>query len=205
MIGKLTPKQAAFCEQYLVDLNAAAAARRAGYSVRYADREGWRMLRKVEIQEKIGVLMAERAKRVGIEADEVLREIARVAYGSLGDFCTWGPEGVVLRDASLVAPEKLRALESIVHTQNAGGSSTRVRLKNSVGALEMLARHLGLFDKDKVELVESPHDPERLARTLAILQQHGFRIPNAAFAARGKGLEKGLAGGSDGGKPVKHG
>ena len=34
---KLTPKQQRFVEEYLIDLNAAASARRAGYSVRSAD------------------------------------------------------------------------------------------------------------------------------------------------------------------------
>ena len=32
-MAKLTPKQARFCEEYLVDLNATQAAIRAGYSV----------------------------------------------------------------------------------------------------------------------------------------------------------------------------
>ena len=35
-MAKLTPKQARFCEEYLVDLNATQAAIRAGYSVESA-------------------------------------------------------------------------------------------------------------------------------------------------------------------------
>ena len=40
----LTPKQARFIEEYLVDLNAKQAAIRAGYSVKSAHVEGSRLL-----------------------------------------------------------------------------------------------------------------------------------------------------------------
>lgn len=40
-MGKLTPKQARFVEEYLVDLNATAAAIRAGYSWQKLPREGF--------------------------------------------------------------------------------------------------------------------------------------------------------------------
>ncbi len=48
---KLTPKQAAFVNEYLVDLNAAGAARRAGYSERTAAEVGYENLRKPQIKE----------------------------------------------------------------------------------------------------------------------------------------------------------
>ncbi len=45
----LTPKQARFVEEYLIDLNATAAAKRAGYSERTAYAQGQRLLKNVEI------------------------------------------------------------------------------------------------------------------------------------------------------------
>ena len=44
--GKLTEKQKRFVQEYLVDLNATAAARRAGYSEKTADRIGPELLGK---------------------------------------------------------------------------------------------------------------------------------------------------------------
>lgn len=43
----LTPKQARFVEEYLIDLNASDAARRAGYSRKTADEIGRRYLEKL--------------------------------------------------------------------------------------------------------------------------------------------------------------
>ena len=45
----MTAKQRRFVEEYLVDLNASAAARRAGYSPHRADAMGFENLRKPEI------------------------------------------------------------------------------------------------------------------------------------------------------------
>ena len=45
----MTPKQAAFVQQYLVDKNATQAAIRAGYSAKTASSAGERLLRNVEV------------------------------------------------------------------------------------------------------------------------------------------------------------
>src|SRR4051794_4256048 len=71
--GKLTPKQEAFVAEYLTDLNATAAARRAGYSERTAEQAGYENLRKPEIAAAIGAAQASRAGRLEITADDVLR------------------------------------------------------------------------------------------------------------------------------------
>ena len=49
----LTPRQRRFCEEYLVDLNASAAARRAGYSADTARQIGAENLTKPDIQTEI--------------------------------------------------------------------------------------------------------------------------------------------------------
>ncbi|WP_186269840.1 terminase small subunit [Burkholderia gladioli] len=75
---KLTPKQQAFVDEYLVDLNASAAARRAGYSVKTAGQAGERLLKKVEIQAAIAAAMKARAARTEIDQDRIVRELWHV-------------------------------------------------------------------------------------------------------------------------------
>lgn len=72
---KLTAKEAAFVGEYLVDLNAAAAARRAGYSEKTARAIGHILLGKTHIQEAIQAAMNARAERTEITADYVLKTI----------------------------------------------------------------------------------------------------------------------------------
>jgi phage terminase small subunit len=46
---KLTPKQLKFIDEYLIDMNATAAAERAGYSKKTAYSQGQRLLKNVEV------------------------------------------------------------------------------------------------------------------------------------------------------------
>lgn len=71
---KLTPKQEMFCLEYLKDLNATQAAIRANYSEKTAQEQSSRLLSNVIINERIAVLMAERAKAVKVDAEWVLRK-----------------------------------------------------------------------------------------------------------------------------------
>lgn len=76
---ELTDRQARFCEEYLIDLNATQAAIRAGYSEKTANEQGARLLANVSVQEKIAELKAERAKRTEMKQDSVIQELAAVA------------------------------------------------------------------------------------------------------------------------------
>jgi len=76
----LTPKQQRFVEEYLVDLNASDAARRAGYSKRgdTAKQAGFRNLRKPLIQAALAKAQAARAVRTELSQDYVVQELQRI-------------------------------------------------------------------------------------------------------------------------------
>lgn len=67
-----SPLALRFCEEYVVDLNGAAAARRAGYSEKRARIAASELLGMRAVQDRIGVLQAERSERTAITADHVL-------------------------------------------------------------------------------------------------------------------------------------
>lgn len=76
----LTPKRQRFVEEYLVDLNAAAAYRRAGYSVttdHAASVGGARLLANVGIAAAVEAAQAKRAKAVQVSAEWVLQRLVR--------------------------------------------------------------------------------------------------------------------------------
>lgn len=74
----MTPKQQRFVEEYLIDLNATQAAMRAGYSQQTAHSIGHENLSKPEIAEAIAKAAADRAERVKIDADYVLRQAVKL-------------------------------------------------------------------------------------------------------------------------------
>ena len=83
-LRKLTPKQAAFVREYLVDLNATQAATRAGYSAKMAQHIGYQLLQKTPVQAEIQIAMNKRAEIVGLTAADVLRDINLVKADAMG-------------------------------------------------------------------------------------------------------------------------
>ncbi len=79
MSQKLTPKQALFVKEYLIDLNATQAAIRAGYSNKTARQIGEQNLSKLVIQNAIQEALAKRSERTEITADMVLQRLWSIA------------------------------------------------------------------------------------------------------------------------------
>src|SRR5213592_2400199 len=90
----LTSRQRLFVQAYLVDFNAAEAARQAGYSAKTAVMQGSRLYRNVHVRAAITAAMAARAQRLGVKADRVVLEAARLAFADLGRMVRWGKHGV---------------------------------------------------------------------------------------------------------------
>lgn len=162
-MAELTPKQDLFVREYLVDLNATQAAIRAGYSAQYADRIGSELLGKTRVAEAIAVKKAERSAKVGLTAERVLEEYARIAFSDMGDFAAWDSDGVTFMPSSHV---DTRVVAEVKETpMKGGGKALGIKLHDKVGALNAVAKHLGMLpDKVdqsgsvtvKVEYVNSP-------------------------------------------------
>lgn len=146
-----------------MDLNATEAAKRAGYSEKTAYSIGFENLKKPEIQEAIQEAMARRSQRTEITQDRVIQELARVAFANGTDFAkvvseevpvtTTDDEGnlqetmrrvqrVELVDTDRIDPEKRAAIAGIKE----GKHGIEVSSYDKVRALELLGKHLGLFD-----------------------------------------------------------
>lgn len=131
----LTDKQARFVSEYLKDLNATQAAIRAGYSERTAWSTGHQNLQNPKVAEAIGVALAERAERVQIDADYVLRQAVK-----LHERCMQEIEPFTDRHGNHVHDEKGRGL----YVFNAAGAAK---------ALEMVGKHVNVMAfRERVDL-----------------------------------------------------
>lgn len=74
----MTPKQEAFVQQYLVDLNATEAAIRAGYSAKTAYAIGAENLRKPEIAAAITEARRKLAARADFTVDAHMDELVKI-------------------------------------------------------------------------------------------------------------------------------
>lgn len=124
-------------------MNKTQAAIRAGYSPNSAGNIGSELMKKPEIRARIDKAIAERSRRTGVNADRVVRELARLAFvdpTQLVDF----KSGKVLPDAS---EDDRAALAGIKIKKLDTGVEREVKIADKVKALELLGKHVGLFDK----------------------------------------------------------
>lgn len=144
--GKLTEKQQRFVDEYLIDLNATQAAIRAGYSVKTADAIGCENLTKPNIQQAIAEHMAERSRRTGVNQDRVVLELAKIAFVKMTDVVD--SNGRIREDAT---DDDLACIESIKYKESDnefGGSVEReVKIGSKLKALELLGKHLGMWNE----------------------------------------------------------
>lgn len=150
MARKLTDKQKKFVEEYLIDLNATQSAIRAGYSPKTANEQGARLLANVSIQEAISKAMAERSRRTGINQDRIVQELARIAFVKITDVVN--PDGEINTNAS---DDDLACIESykVEDSDSVNGSSSKreVKLASKIKALELLGKHVGMWN-DKIQV-----------------------------------------------------
>ena len=81
----MSEKQKAFCDHYIATMNAAEAARLAGYAEKSARMIGSENLTKPYIKEYIGLRLAEMEEKRVASAEEVLQYLTRVMRGEEKD------------------------------------------------------------------------------------------------------------------------
>ena len=152
---KLTPRQARFIEEYLIDLNATQAAIRAGYSERGAHVRGAELLTNRKVSAAVEKAMAERSERTEITQDQVLKELALIGFANAGDYFDWGPDGVSLLAKDDLTEAQRSVVAEVSQTKTKEGGTIRLKLHDKQAALVNLGRHLGLFtDNLKVNGLE---------------------------------------------------
>lgn len=151
----LTAKQSMFVREYLIDLNATQAAIRAGYSAASADNIGSELLGKTGVAEAVQAGMTLRAAALGITADRVLVEIAKLAFfdpRKLFDD-SGAPIHVSKLDDDTAAA--IAGLDVVTQgNQDVGFAQVlKVKLSDKKASLELLGRHLKLFtDRTEVKV-----------------------------------------------------
>ena len=81
---QLNPKQAQFCQEYVIDHNGTQAAIRAGYSVKSARVKASQLLTKVNIKHCIAEIKAKLAIKMGITQESIAREAEEHRQIALG-------------------------------------------------------------------------------------------------------------------------
>ncbi len=184
MARKLTPRQARFVDEYLIDLNGTQAAIRAGYSAKGAPVRAAELLTNRNVAEAVAEAQAKRSERTQVDADRVLREWLEVATVDARELVQYlrtscadcwedgirddpnpkcrkcggkGRGSVVITDTRKLSPAAAKLYAGV----QVGKDGMKVLLRDRDAAWMAVARHLGMFPT-KVELTGKDDGPVKV-------------------------------------------
>jgi len=143
----LSPRQARFVEEFIVDSNATQAAVRAGYSENTARQQASRLLTKVNVQTAVTKLTKARSQRLEFDADTVLQESANLATTSMAAFVD--DDGYVVGNLRSLPESALACIreltqETVVDRDGNTVIRQKIKLYDRLRALELAGRHVGV-------------------------------------------------------------
>lgn len=180
-MARLTDKQRLFVDEYLIDLNATRAYKAVYKNIKRdetAAAAGARLLRNVEVAEYIDQRMKDREKRIEIDQDMVVVELAAIGFSNTTDYVQVIEEPIIVNGSYVMDPdtgeikkqevvkitptdklpeEKKKAIASIKETRY----GIEVITCDKVRALELLGRHLGMWTH-KVEITGLREEKSKL-------------------------------------------
>lgn len=166
LLARCTRHEQAFILELLADpkLNQRAAYYKAGFKAKNdvtADTQASYVLRKPQVRAAYDALQAERAARFEVRHDRVLQELARIAFADVREL--FDDQNNLksihaLSDdaaAALVSIDVRRGKTTVTTAENGSreeieDSVIKVKAADKIGALALLARHLGMLH-DKVD------------------------------------------------------
>lgn len=157
--GDINLHEALFIEAYLANgFKAAAAARAAKYqglSAKVYGNVGQKVLKRPKVREIIAKRIADKA----MDADEILANWAEIAQADMTDFITLHQIRHPLMDedqlVTIAVPDMAKAAELgklhlVKKCKLDANGNFSLELRDQDAALEKIARHLGMFEKDNV-------------------------------------------------------
>ena len=156
----MTPKQEAFVREYLVDLNATAAYKRAGYTAKgnAAEVNAARLLRNAQVAAAVAEAQGKRAERTQIDADYVLNRLVEIdrmdVLDIMGDDMSLKPvpQWPESWRRYLSGVDIAEMFEGRGDDREMVGILKKIKWPDKVRNLELLGKHIGVQAfKDRIE------------------------------------------------------
>lgn len=142
-----------FCQEYIKDLNGAAAYSRAGFKTKSPDvaaAAASRLLTDVKVSKRVKILKKQQAEQNSIEAGDIIQELMLLGFSDVSRYLVDPKTGEVLPPPD--HPSAMRAVSSIKRRFRLVDGQVRevqveIRLWSKIEALKSLGEHLGVFDQ----------------------------------------------------------
>ncbi|WP_062390922.1 terminase small subunit [Pseudomonas abietaniphila] len=179
---KLDNREARFVDEYLIHLDPCKAALAAGYSATIARSKAYQWVSNSKVKPHVHAAiqnrMEERSEKAGITQERVLQELSRLAFLDIRK--AYNLDGSLkplheLDDDTAAAIAGMEVAE-MGDGENAIGFLKKIKLSDKKGALELVMRHMGMFQpKGQADLDAELKrlEIEKRKAELKLLQQGG--------------------------------
>jgi len=150
---EINQKQLRFCEEYIATRGDLVEAGKACDMSPSACRN---LLRNEKVRNYINARITQLEKKPDIKAttDDIVNEMALLAFSDIKDYMAWGKDYIILRDSNTLPPGSSKAISQIEFIENEYGTLQNRRINRRVilrmhdkkSALDSLAKMLGMYD-----------------------------------------------------------
>lgn len=152
----LSPRQRAFIDAFMVCRNGAEAVRKAGYRCKNPGEYAGLLLRHDPVREEVARREADLRRVSQMEAEEVVTLLSIVGRANIKTYLNgdWS-----LKPLAEIPEALAYAIESVKETTRTTGGKqpetikvVEFKLKDSLAALDKLAKHLGFYKADNEQI-----------------------------------------------------
>lgn len=147
-------KHRRFVEQFLLDLDGAKAAGRAGFRSKNLSHRAWSLKQRPEIARAIEIGQQEMSERVEVKQDKILQEYLNVGFCDIAECFDESGNLKNIHDIPKAIRMAISGIDVIEQFSGDGEDRTvslvkKIRFWDKLKALDALGRHLGLFNADE--------------------------------------------------------
>ena len=144
---ELSPREGRFVEAFLDSGDAEQAAAAAGYAPRLAAAAGRRLLEKPAVSRALEQAYRHRPRLRPVTEQDILGELCAIAFSDFTRFVRVEDGQVRVTDTRDLDYSQRAAIAGIKDT----GKGVEIKLHDKQKALELLAKYLGLFNREETD------------------------------------------------------
>lgn len=151
-LDKLTDKQRRFVDEYCIDFNGTAAARRAGYEYKIAGTLAMNLKMNGDVAKAIDRRRSLLGLKTEITKESIIEQLRKLAYADLRNVVSWGnpsnPYGVALVASDTLTDEAAACVSEVARTKD----GIKIKTHDKAAAVAQLSKMLGYDAPTRLEL-----------------------------------------------------
>lgn len=144
----LTPQQQIFVAEYITDFNGHRSAIAAKYSPKSAHAIASQLLENPKIQNAINQALDDFGVRHSVLKKRILNQLSYIGFSDIRNYLTFNNKEITIKQSEDLTREQAAAVLEVKERTTKYGKTVTLKLERKHPALELMARHLGMFAQE---------------------------------------------------------